>query len=75
MVTLNELLEITEVEKITLYVPLTSRIDTRLDFEASDRAILDEVTEMYGAYRVKRISPVFAGDPRMVVKLARPLPE
>lgn len=75
MVTLNELLEITDVKRITLYVSLTNLIDTRIDVEATDSAILDEVTEMYGGYRVRRISPVFAGDPRMVVQLGRPLPE
>ena len=69
MVTLNALLEIADVKRITVYAPATPRVDTRIDFDPQDSAILDDVTRMYGDHRVVRIGPIFKGDDRLVVKL------
>lgn len=69
MVTLNELLELAEVKKITIYVPTTPRINTRIDFEPGDSAILDDVSRLYGNRRVKNIGPIYRGDERLVVAL------
>ena len=69
MVTLNDLLEIADVKRITVYAPATPRVDTRIDFDPQDSAILDDVTRMYGDHRVVRIGPIFKGDDRLVVKL------
>ena len=71
MVTLNDLLELAEVKRITLYAPATLRVDTRIDFDPQDSAILDDVTMMYGELPVTRIGPIFRGDERLVVKLGR----
>ena len=69
MVTLNDLLELVDVKRITVYAPATPRVDTRIDFDPQDSAILDDVTRMYGNHRVVRIGPIFKGDDRLVVKL------
>ena len=69
MVTLNDLLELVEVKRITIYAPVTPRVDTRIDFDPQNSAILDDVTRMYGDFRVTRIGPIFRGDERLVVKL------
>ena len=69
MVTLNDLLELVEVKRITIYAPVTPRVDTRIDFDPQDSAILDDVTRMYGDFRVARIGPSYRGDERLVVKL------
>lgn len=71
MVTLNDLLELAEVKRITLYAPATQRVDTRIDFDPRDSAILDDVTRMYGDLPVKRIGPIYRGDERLVVRLGR----
>ena len=71
MVTLNELLEMVEVKRITIYAPVSPRVDTRIDFDPQDSAILDDVTRLYGDLPVKRIGPVFKGDERLVVKLGK----
>ncbi|MBO5917377.1 MAG: hypothetical protein J6Q14_01250 [Oscillospiraceae bacterium] len=71
MVTLNDLLELVEVKRITVYAPITPRVDTRIDFDPQDSAILDDVTRLYGEMRVVRIGPIFRGDERLVVKLGR----
>ena len=71
MVTLNDLLELADVKRITIYAPATPRVDTRIDFDPQDSAILDDVTRMYGDYRVTRIGLIFKGDDRLVVKLGR----
>ena len=69
MVTLNDLLELTDVKRITVYAPATPRVDTRIDFDPQDSAILDDVTRLYGHLRVKTIGPIYKGDERLVVKL------
>ena len=71
MITLNDLLAITDVKEMTLYVPITPRVNTRIDFRPTDSALLDDITRMFGYRPVKRISPVFRGDLRMVVELGR----
>jgi len=71
MITLNDLLEIAEVRHMTIYAPVTPRVDTRIDFDPGDDAMLCDVCQMYGHFRVKRISPAFKGDARMVVWLER----
>ena len=69
MVTLNDLLELAEVKRITLYAPATPRVDTRIDFNTTDSAVLCDVLEMYGDCRVLRIGPIFKGDDRLIVRL------
>lgn len=69
MITLNDLLELAEVKRITVYVPATPRVYTRVDFDPQDSAILDDVTRLYGHLRVKTIGPIYKGDERLVVKL------
>ena len=71
MVTLNDLLELVDVKRITIYAPATPRIDTRIDFDPQDSAILDDITRMYGDNRVTRIGPIYRGDERLVVRLGR----
>lgn len=71
MVALNDLLELVEVKRITIYAPVTERVDTRIDFDPQDSAILDDVTRLYGDLPVKRVGPVFKGDERLVVKLGK----
>ena len=71
MVTLNDLLELTEVKRVTVYAPVTDRVDTRIDFDPKDCAILDDVSRLYGDLPVKQIGPVFKGDERLVVKLGK----
>ena len=71
MVTLNDLLELTEVRHVTVYAPATLRVDTRIDFDPQDSAILCDVCQMFGELPVKRIGPIFKGDDRLVVTLGR----
>ena len=69
MITLNDLLALVEVKRVTIYVPATPRVYTRVDFDPQDGAILDDVTKLYGHLRVKTIGPIYKGDERLVVKL------
>jgi len=69
MITLNDLLALAEVKRVTIYVPATPRVYTRVDFDPQDGAILDDVTKLYGHLRVKTIGPIYKGDERLVVKL------
>lgn len=69
MITLNDLLALVEVKRVTIYVPATPRVYTRVDFDPQDGAILDDVTKLYGHLHVKTIGPIYKGDERLVVKL------
>ena len=69
MITRNGLLALVEVKRVTIYVPATPRVYTRVDFDPQDGAILDDVTKLYGHLRVKTIGPIYKGDERLVVKL------
>ena len=70
MITLNDLLELVDVKRITVYAPATPRVDTRIDFDPQDSAILCDIAQMYGTLPVKRIGPIYRGDDRLVVKLS-----
>lgn len=51
------LMAITEAKDITLYVPATPRVTTRIDFSMTDLAVLDDIIAMYGSYEVERVAP------------------
>ena len=68
MVTLNELIEVTDVEEMIVYFQMSDNIKPRMDFPTrGDR--FDELKRMFGACPVKRVSASFRGDPRMVVEI------
>lgn len=69
MVTLNELLALVDVERVTIYVPASPRVNTRIDFDPLDSAVLCDICELYGDRPVKQIGPVYRGDERLIVKL------
>ena len=56
--TLNELLALCETDRMQLLIPLTSRLNTVLEFDTTDSAELDDVTRLYGEYTVKTLDVV-----------------
>ena len=68
MITLNDLLALIDIKRVTIYVPATPRVDTRIDFDPQDSAVLCDVAGMYGARLVTQIGPVYSGE-RLVIKL------
>lgn len=69
MITLNDLLALADVKRVTIYVPASPRVDTRIDFDPQDSAVLCDICELYGDRPVKQIGPVYRGDERLIVKL------
>lgn len=69
MITLNDLLALVDVKRVTIYVPATPRVSTRIDFDPQDSAVLCDICELYGDQPVKQIGPVYRGDERLIVKL------
>lgn len=74
MVTLNELLDISEVGSYTIYL-LTDREYTgpraRLEVPGNS-ADMGTVRRMFGDWQVKKLSAAFKGDPRMIVEIMQP---
>lgn len=74
MVTLNELLDISEVGSYTIYL-LTDREHTgpraRLEVPGNSQD-MGTVRRMFGGWPVKKLSAAFKGDPRMVVYIRQP---
>lgn len=54
-ITLNDLLALSECERIQLVAPLTTRLDTIVNVDMTDSAELDDVTRIYGEYIVKSL--------------------
>jgi hypothetical protein len=69
MITLNDLLALVAVKRVTIYVPASPRVNTRIDFDPQDSAVLCDICELYGDRPVKQIGPVYRGDERLIVKL------
>ena len=69
MITLNDLLALVDVKRVTIYVPASPRVNTRIDFDPQDSAVLCDICELYGDRPVKQIGPVYRGDERLIVKL------
>ena len=69
MITLNDLLALVDVKRVTIYVPAPPRVNTRIDFDPQDSAVLCDICELYGDRPVKQIGPVYRGDERLIVKL------
>ena len=69
MITLNDLLALADVKRVTIYVPASPRVSTRIDFDPQDSAVLCDICELYGDRPVKQIGPVYRGDERLIVKL------
>lgn len=69
MITLNDLLTISDVEQYTVLVPLTTRLKARVTISQHCDAELDDLVRLYGEYPVKRFSPAYKGDERMVIEL------
>ena len=69
MITLNDLLALADVKRVTIYVPASPRVNTRIDFDPQDSAVLCDICELYGDRPVKQIGPVYRGDERLIVKL------
>ena len=69
MITLNDLLALVDVKRVTIYVPASPRVNTRIDFDLQDSAVLCDICELYGDRPVKQIGPVYRGDERLIVKL------
>lgn len=74
MVTLSELLDITEVDHYTIYFSTGEAQTVRLEVPTDDGDGLDTVRKLFGNWPVKRISAVFRGDPRMEVAIRPPEP-
>ena len=69
MVTLDELLQIAEADEYTVIARMTPRLKARLTVNAGDMAALDDLSRLYGAQRVRRFTPTFHGDARMVIEI------
>lgn len=55
---------------MTIHVPVTQRVSTRIDFDTNNNAVMYDIADMYGEYRVKGIRiGVCEASPRMVVEL------
>ena len=54
-ITLNDLLALSECERIQLVAPLTTRLNTIVDVDMTDSAELDDTTRIYGEYIVKSL--------------------
>lgn len=68
-ITLNDLLALVDVKRVTIYVPASPRVNTRIDFDPQDSAVLCDICELYGDRPVKQIGPVYRVDEWLIVKL------
>ena len=69
MVSLNELLEIAEADEYTVIARVTPRLRARMTVSGGDTAALDDLSRLYGGQRVRRFTPTFHGDARMVIEI------
>ena len=66
MITLNDLLDIADGDRVTVYAPATEHVNTRIDFTTQDRAVLSDVRTLYGEREVKQILQMRKGEMLMV---------
>ena len=69
MVTLKELMEITEVDHLTVYAPMTDRVRYRIDINPNDSDEKYDVLMNYGERAVRTVWPMYKGDVRMIVEM------
>lgn len=72
MVTLNELLTVTDVKHFTIYFETDAAKKARLEVPASDDDGMATISKLWGDWPVKKLSAAFRGDERMVVVIAQP---
>lgn len=73
MVTLNELIELVEVEELTVYFKVTEGIKPRQEFPMKGQRF-EELRHKFGECRVLRVGAAFNADPRVVVEIDPKLP-
>ena len=69
MVTLQELMEITAVDHLTVYAPGDDGTRERLDVYTEAEGQLARLIETHGQREVKTVWPMYKGDVRMVVEV------
>lgn len=70
MITLNHILELAEDTSFSIHVPITDRVTVDLRLDTRDTAQLDDVTRLYGDYRVADMLSLERG--KLSINLARP---
>lgn len=55
--TLNDLLMVTAAPRLRVTVTLTRTLTARVDVDSSDMAQWDELTSLYGGFRVREVRP------------------
>lgn len=70
MITLNHILELAEDTSFSIHVPITDRVTVDLRLDTRDTAQLDDVTRLYGDYRVADMLSLERG--KLSIDLARP---
>ena len=60
MITLNDLMKVLDgYTRVRLFIPVSSRVTTRIDFIPDDTPILTDICSLYGALPILKISPSF----------------
>lgn len=70
-ITLNDLLAISEAERLRLRVPMTARLMATMDVDTTDIAQLEDIVEVYGTYLVKSIEVSREYNGTLLVELKR----
>lgn len=70
-ITLNDLLAISEAERLRLRVPMTARLVATVDVDTTDSAQLEDIVEVYGTMLVKAIDARNVGVALLLVELKR----
>lgn len=70
-ITLNDLLAISEAERLRLRVPMTARLVATMDVDTTDSAQLSDIVEVYGTMLVKSIDTRNIGGALLLVELKR----
>lgn len=68
MITLNDLLTIIDARQLLVIVPLTERLKARITVDTRQCAELDDITRLYGDWKIKEAVPANEGGV-MVIEL------
>ena len=61
MITLNDLLKVLwdGYTRVRLFIPVSPRVSTRIDFNLKDTSILTDICGLYGALPIQHIMPTY----------------
>jgi hypothetical protein len=60
MITLNDLTKVLDgYTRVRLFIPVSPRVTTRIDFNPKDTPLLTDICGLYGALPIQRITPSY----------------